>query len=240
VIIQYFSELKRHKPSVLYLPDISEWWASVSNPFQLALLKFITHYMPPHCFLLATANENLPDEIQGLFTNDWPSILNVRSVLNIQEFPTEKRCLFFNILLAEIKQPTKTMECDPIITPETIPTAIQEILSPETTKCLEELTELSPQEEQVLRKLRHELRGVIDELRKDRTYKDFIRPVSTDRMPDYYDIVTNPMTLSMMYLKINSELYWTPRDFLADIDLILQNARLYNGDESEITEKVHV
>jgi hypothetical protein len=220
------------------LPDISEWWESVSVPFQLALLKFITHYMPSHCFLLATANHSVPNEIQNLFTNDRASILNVRLILNIQDFDEEKRQSFFNILVSEINQPTKTKVQDPIIACEATPVLMEEVVCTENAENIEELTELTPQEEQVLRKLRHELRGVIDELRKDRTYKDFVRPVPVDRMPDYYEIVKTPMTLSMMYLKINSELYWTPRDFLADIDMILQNARLYHGDESEITEKV--
>ena len=49
-------------------------------------------------------------------------------------------------------------------------------------------------------------------------------------MPDYTDVVKNPMDLSTMMNKINMHKYTKAREFLDDIDLITSNALEYNPD----------
>lgn len=46
-------------------------------------------------------------------------------------------------------------------------------------------------------------------------------------MPDYYDVIKQPMDLSTMLDKAN--LYKSPEDFLADFALIRDNALEYNS-----------
>ena len=44
------------------------------------------------------------------------------------------------------------------------------------------------------------------------------------QVPDYYDIITEPMDLSTVMKKIDEHQYITPSSWLADIDLITRNA----------------
>ena len=50
-------------------------------------------------------------------------------------------------------------------------------------------------------------------------------------MPDYYDVITNPMDLSTMMHKIDLHQYETAKDFMDDIELIVSNCLEYNPDK---------
>ena len=50
------------------------------------------------------------------------------------------------------------------------------------------------------------------------------------QVPDYYEIIQNPMDLSSMMTKIDLHKYQTVQQFLKDIDLICSNALEYNPD----------
>jgi hypothetical protein len=50
------------------------------------------------------------------------------------------------------------------------------------------------------------------------------------QVPDYYEIIKNPMDLSSMMTKIDLHKYQTVQQFLEDIDLICSNALEYNPD----------
>jgi len=50
------------------------------------------------------------------------------------------------------------------------------------------------------------------------------------QVPDYYEIIKNPMDLSSMMTKIDLHKYQTVQQFLQDIDLICSNALEYNPD----------
>jgi Bromodomain len=75
---------------------------------------------------------------------------------------------------------------------------------------------------------------------KDR-YRVFAAAVSESEAPDYGEIVTNPMDFGRMKEKVEEGLYGSGssataalyRDFL----LVFDNCRLYNTDESEVTEE---
>ena len=51
------------------------------------------------------------------------------------------------------------------------------------------------------------------------------------QVPDYYEIIANPMDLSMMMSKIDLHKYETVDQFLQDINLIVSNALEYNPDK---------
>ena len=52
------------------------------------------------------------------------------------------------------------------------------------------------------------------------------------QVPDYYEIITNPMDMSTMMSKIDLCKYETVDDFLQDIELICSNALEYNPDHT--------
>ncbi len=51
---------------------------------------------------------------------------------------------------------------------------------------------------------------------------------SSSQVPDYYNIVKNPIDLQTMENKCISEQYESPQRFVDDIALMFDNAELYN------------
>lgn len=56
------------------------------------------------------------------------------------------------------------------------------------------------------------------------------------QVPDYYKYIKQPMDLQQIKKKISENKYELRKEFLADIKQMLDNSRLYNGDNHVITE----
>jgi len=92
----------------------------------------------------------------------------------------------------------------------------------------EEMAKLMAREDRRLTQLRVLLRQVLAELAKDRKLRALARPVDPEEVPDYYDVIQEPMDLSTMNEKVDEGAYLSYAEFGADLDLILANARRYN------------
>ncbi len=51
-MIQLFTELRRHKPSVLYIPDLENWFDAVSNEVLTTFLHLVGSIAPSEKILL--------------------------------------------------------------------------------------------------------------------------------------------------------------------------------------------
>ncbi|XP_037049291.1 uncharacterized protein LOC119083644 isoform X3 [Bradysia coprophila] len=67
----------------------------------------------------------------------------------------------------------------------------------------------------------------------------FMDPVEEDIAPRYYSIIRRPMDLLKMEEKLDNGEYQTFNDFRNDFKLIVNNCRLYNGQNNEYTEMVN-
>ncbi len=78
---------------------------------------------------------------------------------------------------------------------------------------------------------------IIRNLKKLKDVHPFLVPVDPIKLgiPDYLNIIKNPMDLSTIQRKLETGVYPHPRDFIADIELMLNNAYLFNGPHSVIT-----
>ncbi|TFK34042.1 hypothetical protein BDQ12DRAFT_690301 [Crucibulum laeve] len=56
----------------------------------------------------------------------------------------------------------------------------------------------------------------------------FKNPVSKSEVPDYYNIIKNPMCWAFIDAKLDKHEYWDIQAFKDDIDLVISNAILYN------------
>ena len=77
---------------------------------------------------------------------------------------------------------------------------------------------------------------VIDKIKSKTTAIPFLYPVDVVALniPDYLDIIKQPMDLSTVSHKLNTQKYSTLKDFLSDTNLIFTNAMEYNLESSEI------
>ncbi|KAJ7623356.1 hypothetical protein FB45DRAFT_797436 [Roridomyces roridus] len=65
----------------------------------------------------------------------------------------------------------------------------------------------------------------------------FLRPVSKAEVPDYYDVIPNPMDLQTMLKKVKQKQYKSKREFKDDLDLIWSNCLTYNATETHPLRK---
>lgn len=104
----------------------------------------------------------------------------------------------------------------------------------------------------------NQMRHLVNELQTNPNAWAFLEPVNGDEVVDYYDVVKDPMgksenmlytltnfisfffPLFFLFLKdlktleqnVENDMYECMEDFIADVHLIFDNCRLYNGELS--------
>jgi hypothetical protein len=66
-------------------------------------------------------------------------------------------------------------------------------------------------------------------------YMGFVHPVSTVVVPDYLNIIKNPLCLEDMKMKCKDSVYKSQEEFIVDIKRITDNCLLYNGPVHPLT-----
>ncbi|KAL3603204.1 hypothetical protein D5086_004063 [Populus alba] len=73
---------------------------------------------------------------------------------------------------------------------------------------------------------------ILDRLQKKDTYGVFSEPVDPEELPDYFDIVENPMDFSTVRKKLDEGAYAHLEQFEKDVLLICSNAMQYNPSDT--------
>lgn len=94
-----------------------------------------------------------------------------------------------------------------------------------------ELKAKAEAEQHALRRLRMCLRDICNRILYDKRFSVFHYPVSDEDAPNYRSIIQNPMDIATLLQRVDSGKYVTCQAFLEDFDLILVNAKKYNGDD---------
>jgi hypothetical protein len=66
-------------------------------------------------------------------------------------------------------------------------------------------------------------------------FRDPVDPVVLG-LPDYFDVVKNPMHLALIEQNVEDGVYRDMATFERDTKLVFENAILYNGEDSEVGE----
>ncbi|KAG0100382.1 ATPase AAA domain-containing protein 2B [Podila epicladia] len=223
--VQYFIEVKRHAPSVIYIPHIDVWWTVVSDAVKATFSNLLEDLNPEDGILFLATSETplsgLPITIRRWFLS------SAKGRIELSKPEAKHRTKFFEPILQDLSRPPsdfKVMTANPKA-PEPLPKAPP--LQPRVPTA-EEKKLLKEHDMYILRELRISLRTIVDELFKERKFKPFFRPVEPEESVDYYEVVKKPMDLTTITDKINDHKYLEVKEFLADIDQIVENATLYN------------
>ncbi|XP_011041214.1 PREDICTED: uncharacterized protein LOC105137233 [Populus euphratica] len=73
---------------------------------------------------------------------------------------------------------------------------------------------------------------ILDRLQKKDTYGVFSEPVDPEELPDYFDIIENPMDFSTARKKLDEGAYTNLEQFEKDVLLICSNAMQYNSADT--------
>ncbi|EAW24878.1 histone acetyltransferase (Gcn5), putative [Aspergillus udagawae] len=95
----------------------------------------------------------------------------------------------------------------------------------------------SPDMDELARQPRHgpnynQLLHLLNDMQNHSAAWPFTQPVNRDEVPDYYEVIKEPMDLSTMEEKHEKDMYPTPQDFIKDAMLIFDNCRKYNNENT--------
>jgi hypothetical protein len=76
---------------------------------------------------------------------------------------------------------------------------------------------------------------IIHKMMNDPHSYAFCKPVDPQMVPDYYEIIAHPKSFSDILADLKEHKYRTTEPLLADIQLIADNCRTYNGPEHPLT-----
>ncbi|XP_033644751.1 ATPase family AAA domain-containing protein 2-like isoform X1 [Asterias rubens] len=224
---QLFREARRTSPSIIYMPHISHWWESTNETTRATFLTLLEDLPSSSPVLILATSEfplhEVPVQVRELFSSQRDEVFRMRL-----PSPEERHAMFEALILHQASKPPPRQKKEVAVKAlQVLPVAA----APEPRKLNEdERKKLAEREESTLRELRLFLRDVLSRLANERKFRQFLRPVDQDEVPDYVVVIKSPMDLSTMMNKINLHHYNTGRDFLDDIDLICRNALEYNPD----------
>lgn len=229
--VQIFTEAKRHKPSLLYIPSLHHWQ---SSPILEGVTKTVSSLLDElkasdPVLLLAIADcpfQDLPREIQS-----WFGISRTSRVL--LTYPDEaQRSEFFADTIANIRRP-------PAEFPDALPRKkrVLEVLPKAPPREPRKPTEIELQsqlahDQKLVEYLKFRLGPVLSELKKK--HKRFTKPINPPPpqplqsqaddeeisvIPQYYDV-----DLEKMHYKLYYNEYLTSQQFVADVQKIVYNA----------------
>jgi histone acetyltransferase len=73
---------------------------------------------------------------------------------------------------------------------------------------------------------------ILTEMQNHPSNWPFVQPVNKVEVPDYYEVIKEPMDLSTMEIKLENDKYESMDDFIYDCKLIFNNCRQYNGENT--------
>ncbi|TGZ56172.1 ATPase family AAA domain-containing protein 2 [Temnothorax longispinosus] len=223
--VQVFNEAVRNVPSTIYIRSINQWWPLVPETVKAVFLCRIAALDPSlPILILATSDatyQDLPNQLKSLFSELRGEVYSMKTPT------TEQRMKFFRpiFIVQSLRQPQiKSNKVEVLETLPLAPNPLPKKLTEQEKRIMYEKDEVS------LRELRIFLREICAKLARNRQFFMFTKPVDTEEVPDYNQIIKQPMDLETMMTKIDMNCYLCAREFLDDIDLICRNALEYNPD----------
>ncbi|XP_072023147.1 nucleosome-remodeling factor subunit NURF301-like, partial [Amphiura filiformis] len=77
-----------------------------------------------------------------------------------------------------------------------------------------------------------QLKKIVRQLESHKMAWPFLEPVSDIDAPDYYQVIKEPMDLSVVEAKVKKKDYNKLHEFMADVSKIFDNCRYYNPSDS--------
>ncbi|KAG8666193.1 TAT-binding protein-like protein 7, AAA ATPase [Fusarium poae] len=190
VIVSLFTEVRRHKPSVIYIPNIEAWYAALHNTLALTTFKTMLRSIAPTdpVLLLATA-EGDRDELPSELIRDFFGF-SMKNQMRINNPSKECRMEYFNTTLQYAKKKPREFP-DPenrkkrVL--EELPVAPPMEPAPPTKA---DMKAAQKRDHQLLNALKIQLQPIMDQI--NRKYKKFRQPVIPPAQIEYLFVESEP------------------------------------------------
>ncbi|CAK7227083.1 TAT-binding protein-like protein 7, AAA ATPase [Sporothrix curviconia] len=239
VIVGLFVEVKRHKPAVLYVPNVDSWYHSLPASAYMTFTTMLKTIPPNDPILVLGTCECERDEIPENVLRDFFSYSSKNRLALEKPSSEARRNYFYNFLIHATKNPSdfpdpanrkkRILEELPVAPPP-----------PPKIKTKEELKEELRKDHLLLNLLKVQLQPIMDQIKK---YKKFRQPVIADTQiqylwqdadPNYVqpDIPTDeprPYIISHDKEGVRGLLEKATNKFYYNLDLSTIEERLSNG-----------
>ncbi|KAL6859596.1 hypothetical protein J3F83DRAFT_717297 [Trichoderma novae-zelandiae] len=183
VIVGLFTEVRRHKPSVIYIPNIDTWYAVLDKTLALVTFRTMLKSIPPTdpVLLFATADcekRDLPQELVRDFFG-----YSTKNLMEIQKPERINRIQYFGKTLDYVRLEPRQfpdLENRKKRVLEELPLAPPPPVKPPTK---EEVKALKKRDHQLLNALKIQLQPIMDQI--NRRYKKFRQPVIQQSQIEY-------------------------------------------------------
>ncbi|EWZ99047.1 hypothetical protein FOWG_02853 [Fusarium oxysporum f. sp. lycopersici MN25] len=190
VIVGLFTEVRRHKPSVIYIPNIEAWYMALHNTLALTTFKTMLRSIPPTdpVLLLATAEGDREELPSDLFRDFFG--FAKKNQMKIEKPDLHSRMEYFSTTLQYVKKKPREFP-DPenrkkrVL--EELPVA-PPIEPPPPTKA--DMKAAQKKDHQLLNALKIQLQPIMDQI--NRKYKKFRQPVIPQAQIDYLFAESDP------------------------------------------------
>lgn len=225
-LVHIFGEARRTMPSILYLPQFQLWWETAHEQLKAVLLTLLEE-LPSELpiLLLGTSSVSVEQLYEGI-----SSIFTQRNVYEVAKPTKEDRSMFIGKLIEavfSIKSEETSSKSQESSSFDELPKAPKANSGPKAS----EVRAQAEAEQHALRRLRMCLRDVCNRVLYDKRFSAFHYPVMDEDAPNYRSVVQNPMDVATLLQRVDCGQYFTCSTFLQDFDLILTNAKAYNGDD---------
>ncbi|XP_017891617.1 bromodomain adjacent to zinc finger domain protein 1A isoform X2 [Ceratina calcarata] len=95
------------------------------------------------------------------------------------------------------------------------------------------------QEDKTIKGPMTRLQELLSDIRHHRDSWPFLSPVTKDEVPDYHDIISNPMDFGTIKSKVDNGEYETLEHFFNDCRLVFENCQAYNEEHSSVYNFVY-
>ncbi|XP_057498909.1 ATPase family AAA domain-containing protein At1g05910-like [Actinidia eriantha] len=224
-LVHIFGEARRTTPSILYLPQFHLWWENAHEQLK-AVLKTLLEELPSDFPILLLGTSVPVAELE----EEPPSIFPQCNIYQVDKPSTEDRSMFFDCLIEvslSIQSEEMRKKSEKLVSHSELPKAPKVDIGPKAS----ELKAKAEAEQHALRRLRMCLRDICNRILYDKRFSAFHYPVLDEDAPNYRSIIQNPMDMATLLQHVDSGKYITCKAFLEDFDLILLNAKIYNGDD---------
>ncbi|ESW03951.1 hypothetical protein PHAVU_011G054900 [Phaseolus vulgaris] len=225
-LVHIFSEARRTTPSILYLPQFDVWWETSHEQLRAVLLTLLEELPSDLPILLLGTSSVALAELEEVPTSVFPQ----RTIYEVNMPCAKDRTLFFNLLIEAamsiLLEGINKKSQDTGYLPE-LPKAPKLASGPKVS----ELKAKVEAEQHALRRLRMCLRDICNRILYDKRFNAFHCPVSDEDAPNYRSIIQNPMDMATILQHVDNGQYITCAAFMQDINLIVSNAKAYNGED---------
>ncbi|PWA77815.1 AAA+ ATPase domain-containing protein [Artemisia annua] len=225
-LVHVFGEARRTTPSILYLPQFHLWWENAHDQLRAVLLTLLAELPSDSPILLLGTSSVQLNELEG----DTSSVFPSRNIYQMDKPSMEDKGMFFDRLIEAVL----SIPSEGAAKKSQKSVAVSELSKApkvDTGPKISELKAKAEAEGHALRRLRMCLRDVCNRVLYDKRFSAFHYPVLEEDAPDYHAVIQNPMDMATLLQRVDGGKYITCKAFLADFDLILANAKIYNRDD---------